>query len=339
MSSDALYTVEIDAGEVGGGALEGPAAVLRQGGLVAFPTETVYGVGADATDPEAVRRIFEAKERPTGHPLIVHVDGVGAARELVVDWPQVARRLAEAFWPGPLTMILPKSSVVPDVVTGGLETVGVRLPDHEVAKALVSEAGCPVAAPSANPHEAISPTRASHVERGLGERIDCLVDAGATPLGLESTVLDLSVSPPTILRPGMVPRRDIADALDGDVRLDDGTEVAADDAPRPSPGLSENHYAPSGELLLVDREELAAARPLDNRVGAVVRGEEPELGEGTHLVLPAGPSGFARHLYDALHELDASGCRRILVERPPEEESWRPVWNRLRRAASGRDPA
>ncbi|MFW6201455.1 MAG: L-threonylcarbamoyladenylate synthase, partial [Gemmatimonadota bacterium] len=185
-------------------AIDRAARALREGRLIAFPTETVYGLGADALDADAVRRIFEAKERPPRNPLIVHVADAAAARGLVERWPPAAGRLADAFWPGPLTLVLPKRPEVPDEVTAGLPTVAVRVPSHPVARALLLAAGVPVAAPSANPFTGVSPTTARHVQSGLADRIDLVLDAGPTPVGIESTVVDLSGPKPRLLRPGMI---------------------------------------------------------------------------------------------------------------------------------------
>ena len=191
--------------------------MLRRGGLVAFATETVYGLGADATDPAAVTRIFEAKGRPDANPLIVHADGPDMARSCVANWPDEARLLAEACWPGPLTLVLPRSARIPDVVTAGLETVGVRVPDTRVARSLIARAGRPVAAPSANRSTGISPTLARHVLKDLDGRIDLILDSGPTALGLESTVLDLSRDSPRLLRPGPFSREFLAETLGKDV--------------------------------------------------------------------------------------------------------------------------
>ena len=232
-------------------ALTEAARVLRGGGLVSFPTETVYGLGANALDAAAVARIFAAKGRPANNPLIVHVADAGAARRLVADWPPLAERLAERFWPGPLTLVLTKRDPVPDVVTAKGPTVAVRVPAHPVAQALVRAAGVPIAAPSANRSTELSPTRAEHVLRGLDGRIDVLLDGGPTAGGIESTVLDLTVTPPRLLRPGLlgIAELEVATRARWFVRRQqDGEGTAA----LPSPGLLPRHYAPRTPLECVE---------------------------------------------------------------------------------------
>jgi L-threonylcarbamoyladenylate synthase len=233
------------------------ADILRRGGLVAFPTETVYGLGANALDIEAVERIYAAKGRPAYNPLIVHVSDEGAARALVHEWPERASRVARALWPGPVTIVLPKKELVPDVVTAGLDSVALRVPAHPVALALLRTAGVPLAAPSANRSTELSPTRAQHVERSLGSRVDLILDAGPTQLGIESTVLDLRGEHPAILRPGLVGAAEL-EPLVGALHL---PNAGRDEAPRPSPGMLDRHYAPRARLRLFDAA--AAARALD----------------------------------------------------------------------------
>src|SRR5581483_10612849 len=222
------------------------AEALRGGGLVAFPTETVYGLGANALDAEAVARIFAAKGRPANNPLIVHVPDVAAARELVTDWPETAERLAERFWPGPLTLALPRRETIPDIVTAGGPTVAVRVPAHPVALALFRAAGVPVAAPSANRSGYLSPTRAEHVLAGLDGRIEMVLDAGPVPGGIESTVLDLTGDPPRLLRPGLVSPAEL-EAVIGPIRTAEPAPTGGD-RPLPSPGMLSRHYAPRTPL-------------------------------------------------------------------------------------------
>ncbi|HEX5520066.1 MAG TPA: L-threonylcarbamoyladenylate synthase, partial [Longimicrobiaceae bacterium] len=228
-----MPTITVDPSAPAAAALARAAAVLRRGGLVAFPTETVYGLGANALDADAVRRIFAAKGRPSYNPLIAHVAGAAAARELVTAWPDAAEQLAAAFWPGPLTLVLPKRAIVPDVVTAGLDTVAVRVPAHPVAHALLAAAGLPVAAPSANRFTQLSPTTAAHVERALGDRVDLILDGGPTTVGIESTVIDLSGERPVLLRPGSI----ALDALERIVGPLERPAASAAEAPRPSPGM------------------------------------------------------------------------------------------------------
>jgi L-threonylcarbamoyladenylate synthase len=301
---------------------------------VAFPTETVYGLGADARNPEAVRHIFEAKGRPATNPLIVHVSSVEAARAVTAAWPEVAERLAAAFWPGPLTLLLPKRPEIPDLVTAGLPAVGVRVPSHPVALALLREAGIPVAAPSANPYMGISPTEARHVVVGLGDRIAAVVDGGACAVGIESTVLDLTGDVPTVLRPGGV-------SLEALRRVAPDTRMAApgvSEGPQASPGLARRHYAPKAPLdLFSDREALALAlvESGDEPVAVLTLGPAPAgLAPAVLRQLPSDPADYAAALYATLHELDALGVVRILVERPPETDAWAAVRDRLSRAAA-----
>lgn len=314
-------------------ALAPAAERLRQGGLVAFPTETVYGLGAHALDPAAVRRIFTAKGRPSFNPLIVHVHDADAARALCAEWTREAERLAEALWPGPLTLVLPKRSVVPDVVTAGLPSVAVRVPAHPVAAELLRQAGVPVAAPSANPSNALSPTRAEHVAEGLGDRVDLIVDGGATPVGIESAVVDLSGSSPTLLRPGTVSLEQLRDLVPS---LGIAAEAPVGRTPRPAPGMLPRHYAPRARLRVLDRDSLLAAvaeaRSSEQRIGALLLG-----GDAPHVQhpvrMPPGAGAYAAELYAALHRLDALGCTLILVEAPPDRPEWAGVQDRLRRAS------
>lgn len=311
------------------------AELLKRGRLVAFPTETVYGLGAHALDPDAVGRIFAAKGRPSFNPLIVHVSGPDAARALATEWPERAKRLAEAFWPGPLTLVLPKRDVVPDVVTAGLTSVALRMPSHPVALALLRAAKIPLAAPSANRSTAISPTTAEHVAKSLGDRVDLILDAGPTHLGIESTVVDLTADPAVLLRPGAISRERLT-ALIGPVAE---PAPASDGAPRASPGMMQRHYAPRARVQIVseaDAEQalsaIAEARARRQRVGALVY--EPTTLEADHTIsLPADPEGYARELYAALHALDDAGCAVILVQRLPDDSAWDAPRDRLARAA------
>jgi L-threonylcarbamoyladenylate synthase len=307
------------------------AAVLRAGGLVAFPTETVYGLGADALDPAAVRRIYEAKGRPAFNPIIVHVAGEEHARRLTRRWPAAATRLAHRFWPGPLTIVLPKDVSVPDIVTAGLDAVGIRVPAHPVALALIRAADLPVAAPSANRFTQVSPTTAEHVAHSLGDRLDILLDGGSARVGIESTVVDLT-GEPRLLRPGMIPVAAL-EAVIGP--LAPGVPEPAGNAPRLSPGQVERHYAPRAALELLSREQLesAARSGIAGSVGVLVY-SDVRLPQGSIAVrLPDDADGYARGLYAALHQLDHAGCERILVELPPDTPEWHAVHDRLRRAA------
>ncbi|MFN3843801.1 MAG: L-threonylcarbamoyladenylate synthase [Rehaibacterium terrae] len=298
---------------------------LRRGEAIGLPTETVYGLAADAANPDAVRRIFALKGRPADHPLIVHLPDVEAVPAWARDIPDAAWELAQRFWPGPLTLILKRQPRVSDEVTGGQDTVGLRVPAHPVAQAVLQSFGGGLAAPSANRFGRISPTRAEHVREEFGDAVPVVLDGGECEVGIESTIVDLSGRRPRILRPGMIGRAAI-EAVIGP--LGEG----GDDVPRAS-GMLEKHYAPRTPLRLVSRAELASAGR-DTWVLALAT-----LPKGAHgLALPAHPDGYAHGLYAALRELDASGAARLLVERPPDDPRWLAVHDRLRRAAAGAGP-
>jgi L-threonylcarbamoyladenylate synthase len=305
------------------------AQVLQAGGLVAFPTETVYGLGANALDPAAVAKIFAAKGRPAGNPIIVHIAELDDAKKLVLAWPAIAQRLAERFWPGPLTLVLPKQAHVPDLVTAGGPTVALRMPAHPVALALLRACKLPLAAPSANRSTELSPTRPEHVLAGLADRIDLLLDAGPTTGGLESTVLDLTTDPPRLLRPGLVTAAEL-EALLGPI--DRAASSGAE--PMRSPGQMRRHYAPKTPLEVTansrQRVEELCAQGL--RVGWLTYRQEGEV-SALRIVLPNDASGYSAQLYAALHRLDDAGLDRIVVEAPPVGDDWLAVHDRLRRAA------
>jgi L-threonylcarbamoyladenylate synthase len=312
------------------------AALLGQGKLVCFPTETVYGLGANALDPAAVNRIYEVKGRPPHNPLIVHVADAAAAQRLVTSWPETADRLAKKWWPGPLTIVLPKARDVPPEVTAGLPTVAIRVPAHPVALALLRAAGVPVAAPSANLSGEVSPTTAAHVERSLGERIPMILDAGPTNVGIESTVIDLSGPSPVLLRPGMVSREEIEREI-GPVGLASASGTA--DSPRPAPGMLDRHYAPKAPVVLFDdptdaNAAISRARASGGKAAALLRSLELD-GVSAIERLPDEPVGYARGLYGALHRLDEVGPSVILIERPPAGAAWEGILDRLQRAARG----
>lgn len=300
------------------------AELLRRGELVAFPTETVYGLGANALSAEAVRKIYEAKGRPSTSPLIVHVASVEMARGLVTEWPVAAALLAEKFWPGPLTLVLPKAAAVPDELSAGLPTVGLRWPKHAVAEALIREAGVPLAAPSANRFTELSPTTAQHVEAGLGDRVAMVLEGGASEVGIESTVLSLVGGTPRLLRPGMISRQQI-EAVVGPVEV----VTAASGEAHEAPGQHEKHYAPKTRLVVVKGEE-----------------DLPQKGRGLYLFrtkasawiparrMPKDPEDYASLLYELLHELDQQGLQWIAVEAPPAGVAWDGIRDRLRRASA-----
>lgn len=298
------------------------ASILRAGGLVAFPTETVYGLGANALDARAVERIFDVKGRPQSSPLIVHVASVEMARSLSSHWPESAEKLAAAFWPGPLTLVVPKNPRIPDIVTAGLATVGLRHPDHPVAAALIREAGVPLAAPSANRFTALSPTTAEHVLKSLGDRIDLILDGGPTRVGIESTVLSLAGPRPRLLRPGMI-SRDQIEAVIGEI--DAGADTI--EGSHPAPGLHARHYCPLTPLFLVD-----GARLPERGRGAYLWLTHPLSADFSQQMPPDAP-GYAAILFDTLHHLDERGFDWIAVERPPEWPEWAGVRDRLERAS------
>ncbi|HST88599.1 MAG TPA: L-threonylcarbamoyladenylate synthase [Ktedonobacterales bacterium] len=327
------------------------AALLRAGGLVAFPTETVYGLGADATAPAAVEGIFHAKQRPHSDPLIVHVAERDALPSVVRDIPDVAWELARRFWPGPLTLVLPRADRIPALVAAGGETLGVRVPDHAVARALIRAAGVPVAAPSANRFTRTSPTMAAHVLADLDGRIDCVLDAGPCAVGVESTVLDLTVNPPRILRPGGVTLEALCTIIP-DVRGPaETTEATANSmAVARAPGQMERHYAPRTRLIVFDgeggkalnaiRREAVAALARGERVGALLPDEEAGALAGLAVTVAAlGSSAdlgaISRRLYAALRELDERRLDLILAHTFGREGLGLALWDRLRRAAGG----
>jgi L-threonylcarbamoyladenylate synthase len=307
--------------------LDEAAAVLQRGGLVAFPTETVYGLGALALDPLAVRGIFAAKGRPASNPVIVHVLGEDEARALVTDWPAEAATLATSFWPGPLTLVLPRSPEVPDECTAGGDTVGVRAPSHPAARALLQRIQAPLAAPSANRAEHVSPTSAAHVLRDLNGRIDLVLDGGRCAYGIESTVIALDGAEPRLLRAGAIPRALIEELVGPLADPQPGGPVQ-------SPGQHKRHYAPAGVVLLASSAELPQLlSSLQGRVGALIQGATP-AGAAAVVRLPQNAAGYARELYAALRELEDAECSAIVIEEVPGSPDWDAVRDRLTRAAA-----
>ncbi len=310
------------------------ASVLNAGGLVAFPTETVYGLGANALDPRAVERVFEAKGRPSHNPLIVHVEDAARAQALAGKWPESAEALARAFWPGPLTLVVPKTDRVPAVVTGGGPTVALRVPEHPVALALIRAACVPVAAPSANRSNRVSPTRATHVLKQLAGRVEMLLDGGPTHRGVESTVISLAGPCPVLLRPGPVTPSRIS-AVIGRLDLD---PALVSGAPLPSPGMMRRHYSPRAEMRIIGTDGLRAAETAardGRRVGLLTCRAKPGACPDLLIrMMPRDPRNYARDLYAALHELDDLEVELILVEMPPGDDDWMAVRDRLHRAAA-----
>lgn len=292
--------------------------VLRSGGLVALPTETVYGLGADAHDPDAVARVFAAKGRPVGHPLIVHVGSRRKARQWASDWPDVAEALARRYWPGPLTIVVKRASHVPDAVTGGRDTVALRVPSHRVMRRVLRRFGDGIAAPSANKFGAVSPTTAEHVVRDLGPLVDYVLDGGSCEVGLESTIVDCTVNPPQILRPGAVTEQMVAAVVDG---------VAPASGPSRASGMLASHYAPRCRVVAFDDEADAIAH-IDG------------LGDARVRLLDArtDPRRFARRLYGELRRCDDDGIDVAVVVLPDAHGLGAAIRDRVTKASADRPP-
>ncbi|HEU4353069.1 MAG TPA: L-threonylcarbamoyladenylate synthase [Burkholderiales bacterium] len=301
------------------------AQILRAGGLVAFPTETVYGLGADATNAEAVRKLYAVKRRPADHPVIIHFSDADRAFAWAREVPEAARKLAERFWPGPLTLILKRSALAEDFVTGGQDTVGLRVPSHPVAQALLKEFSGGIAAPSANRFGLVSPTTAAHVRDDLGSEVDLVLEGGASEVGIESTILDLSGPTPVLLRPGHIAKAQLGEALAFEV-----LEKAVD-SPR-HPGGMERHYAPRTLAQLVFSYELDKTIAQAKGNVAVLAFSRPDERVDYWLRMPRDAKAYAQRLYAALRELDTKGCERIIIEAPPESPEWSAVRDRLKRA-------
>jgi L-threonylcarbamoyladenylate synthase len=323
------------------------AEFIKKGGLVAFPTETVYGLGADALNPEAILALFEAKKRPLDNPPIVHVENINDVYKLATQVPPKAEKLMKQFWPGPLTLVFKHADIVPDVTVAGLNTIAIRMPQHNVALALIRESGCPIAAPSANLAGRPSPTSAKHVFDDLNGRIDAILDGGPTRIGVESTVMDLSVSPPMVLRPGGTPFEALKKAL-GDVQLHPfvAAEKEMPIGTARSPGMRHKHYAPNAKVILVEGsvsavaakvQELTASYKLkDCKVGVLATDETAtvyradvvkSLGSRFNLAI------IAQNLFRLLREFDAEGVDVIIAEGVPAEGLGLAVMNRLRKAS------
>jgi len=323
-------------------AVKRAAELLRAGEVVALPTETVYGLAANALDVHAVAKIFQIKGRPAHNPIIVHVVDIGMAKNCVADWPPLAAALAKSFWPGPLTLVLvlPRAGKIPDNVTAGGATVGVRWPSHPFMQAVIRECGFPLAAPSANLSNQISPTNAEHVRAQIGGKISLIVDGGQSQVGIESTVLDLTSTPPRILRPGMVHAESLA-AVCGEVQSQK-SKVQSRDAALRSPGLLEKHYSPKAKLVVLDwRDEAELKFKIRNlkfeinKCHIVAHTTIPTGFSAANVsVIPHDAEAFARALYAELHRCDAASAELIVVEAPPESPEWSGIADRLRRAAA-----
>jgi len=323
-------------------AVEHAAELLRRGEIVALPTETVYGLAANAFDAEAVQRIFEVKGRPAHNPIIVHVSNLTMARRCVAQWPELADKLAAAFWPGPLTIVVERSDQIPNAVTANGDTVGIRWPSHPFMQAVIHACGFPLAAPSANRSNEISPTNAEHVTRSLGELVPLIIDGGQSQVGIESTVLDITTAPPRLLRPGMIHEEsllavtgalDIANESSGTLR---------------SPGQLRKHYAPKARLVILSwrdeqdfKSKLAQlyskelSRAARDRTFVIAHTHIP-LGAdvGSVSVIPHDAEAFARAMYSELHLCDEAGAELIIVEAVPEGAEWRAIADRLQRASA-----
>jgi len=312
------------------------AGILRAGGLVAFPTETVYGLGANALDERAVARVFDVKGRPRFDPLIVHVADVVAAHRLAAEFPPKAQRLAERFWPGPLTLVLPKNRAVSDLVTAGCSTVALRIPEHPLAQELLHEAGVPIAAPSANAFGRISPTTAEHVREQLGDSIDLIIDGGPCRVGVESTVLQLTGDGQTLLRPGGTALEEI-EALIGKVTVPSADLTGRESGGMVSPGMLAQHYAPRTPLVLRTREAASHADAATRERTGLLAFKRPEDAASFARVEVLSPEGNLReaaaNFFAALRRLDAAGLDRIVAELFPETGLGRALNDRLRRGA------
>jgi L-threonylcarbamoyladenylate synthase len=282
------------------------------GEVVAFPTETVYGLGANALNPAAVAKIYELKGRPASSPLIVHVDSIEMARDLVAEWPPEAEQLARRYWPGPLTLVLPKKPKIPDIVTASLPTVGLRVPNHTMALALIRAAAVPLAAPSANRFMGLSPTTAEHVREAFGDAVPVL-DGGPCQVGIESTVVSITAGKITLLRPGMISLEEVEQA--GNLPLDTA---------HPAPGMHPRHYSPRTPLVLSNDPDARGAYIWTRQRGPAARSVQ----------MPSDPEAYAARLYSVLHELDREGWPVISVEPPPDRIEWAAVRDRLQRAAA-----
>ena len=294
------------------------ANLIRRGGLVAFPTETVYGLGANAFDAAAVAKIFDLKGRPSTSPLIVHVASIDMARKLAARWPPLAEQLAQKYWPGPLTMVLEKSREIPDIVTAGLPTVGLRMPDHPIALELIEAAGVPIAAPSANRFTHLSPTSPDHVREEFGDAV-AILDGGSSRVGIESTVVSIHNGALTLLRPGLIRFDEIEPSR--------APEPGAHSLPHPAPGMHPRHYSPATPVLLVNHPN-----ELPDRKGAYVWRQESGI-TSRSVRMPRDPERYANRLYSVLHELDREHWPWIAVEIPPDRPEWAAIRDRLRRAS------
>lgn len=319
-------------------AVQRAVSLLRAGEVVALPTETVYGLAANALNPGAVARIYEIKGRPAHNPIICHIASRALAHRCVASWPVLADKLARAFWPGPLTMVLPRSEIIPDIVTAGGCTVGIRWPGHPFMQAVIEACEFPLAAPSANLSNHLSPTSAGHVLKQLDGCIPLIVDGGQCNVGIESTVVDASTTPPRLLRPGMIHEEALL-AVTGELGTSAGGGTLR------SPGLLQKHYSPRARLVVLRwrdeaelQRQLAALNVVLARTCIVAHAKVPGAAEWLRVsVVPHDPEAYARALYAELHHCDEAGAETIVVEALPDLPEWRAIADRLSRAAATAD--
>lgn len=326
--------------------MEQAGKLIAEGELVAFPTETVYGLGGDALDPDASRKIYAAKGRPSDNPLIVHIADFDDMKRVAREVPEQAKKLADAFWPGPLTMIVWKSDAVPEATTGGMQTVAVRMPNHPVALELIRRSGCLIAAPSANTSGRPSPTEAQHVAEDLSGKIAMILDGGPVGIGIESTIIDLTEEKPMILRPGYITPEMLSEVLQEEVVIDPGI-IAADDTRKPkAPGMKYKHYAPKAEMIIVDGaqdavihkiNELTAAKRAEGKKVAVIATDETKDRYDAQVILSMGKradeDAIAQHLYKILRECDELDVGEIYSECFQTPRIGQAIMNRLLKAA------
>lgn len=338
--------VKIDCEEIDRKDLKEAADIIREGGLVAFPTETVYGLGADALSPEAAKKIYEAKGRPSDNPLIVHICDFQELVSIAREVPAEAKQLAKAFWPGPLTMIVWKNDRVPYTTTGGMETVAVRMPNHPAALALIRESGCLIAAPSANTSGKPSPTEAAHVALDMDGKIPMILDGGAVGIGIESTIIDLTEDAPMILRPGYITKEMLEEVLGKEVRIDPGIIASTSDKKPKAPGMKYKHYAPKADLVLVEGEETAVIGKINalvlekqkdgRKVGVIATDETADRYHADYVVsigARTDEDAIARHLYRILREFDDREVDAIYSESFATPRIGQAIMNRLMKAA------
>ncbi len=337
---------KVDSGHIDTDVMEQAGKLIAEGELVAFPTETVYGLGGDALDPDASRKIYAAKGRPSDNPLIVHIADFDDMKRVAREVPEQAKKLADAFWPGPLTMIVWKSDAVPEATTGGMQTVAVRMPNHPVALELIRRSGCLIAAPSANTSGRPSPTEAQHVAEDLSGKIAMILDGGPVGIGIESTIIDLTEEKPMILRPGYITPEMLSEVLQEEVVIDPGI-IAADDTRKPkAPGMKYKHYAPKAEMIIVDGaqdavihkiNELTAVKRAEGKKVAVIATDETKDRYDAQVILSMGKradeDAIAQHLYKILRECDELDVGEIYSECFQTPRIGQAIMNRLLKAA------